>query len=185
VCSDELGPAFRRAGGQDEPFLRRMGWIAVHWRTPDPPPLNPVVSPELSRYTEGFGGRNGDRGVVAGCGRGLVGAAWCRLLTKPNEGFGYVADDVPELSVAVLPDYRNRGVGRKLIDSLLLDAADDFEAISLSVEPDNPAFLLYKRLGFHVIGGSGGSLTMIKWLIPPPRRTGLSAPVRAEKQPSD
>jgi ribosomal protein S18 acetylase RimI-like enzyme len=134
---------------------------------PDPPPLGPVVSPELARYTEGFGGGDGDRGFVAGFGRrGLVGAAWCRLLTPPNEGYGYVADGVPELSVAVLPAHRSRGVGRKLIDGLVLDAADNFAAISLSVEPDNRAFLLYKRLGFAVIGESGGSLTMIRWLTP-------------------
>jgi ribosomal protein S18 acetylase RimI-like enzyme len=167
VPSDERDPTFRQATARDEPFLRRMLWIAAHWRESDPRP-EAVVSPELSRYADGFG-RRGDRGFVATCEGSPVGAAWCRLLTAPNRGYGYVADDVPELSVAVLSQYRGRGVGGRLIDRLLTDVADDSDAVSLSVEPDNPARLLYERLGFAQVGENAGSWTMVKSLSRPER----------------
>jgi hypothetical protein len=44
------------------------------------------------------------------------------------------------------------------------DAADDFRALSHSVEPDNPALRLYERARFEPAGGSGGSVTLLATL---------------------
>ena len=41
-------------------------------------------------------------------------------------------------------------------------------ALSLSVEPDNPAARLYRRLGFVEVGGVGGAVTMVLTLSSPP-----------------
>ncbi len=65
--------------------------------------------------------------------------------------------------MGVVPAWRGRGVGGALLDALV-DAARDAGsvALSLSVEPDNPARRLYERLGFHRVGEvGGGSLTML------------------------
>jgi len=59
------------------------------------------------------------------------------------------------------------GAPRASIGSLLLEAlieaarAQRNPALSLSVEPDNPARRLYERHGFQVIGTVDGSLTML------------------------
>ncbi|MGH2917601.1 MAG: GNAT family N-acetyltransferase [Solirubrobacteraceae bacterium] len=161
--ADEVNLALRQATPQDEPFLRRMLWIAAHWRDPVSPPPQGALSDEHARYTEGFG-RPGDHGVVATCAGAAVGAAWCRVLTAPHGGYGYVADDIPELSVAVLPDYRGRGIGGQLLERVLSDISGDFDAVSLSVEPANPARLLYERLDFVLVGIRAGSWTMVRSL---------------------
>jgi ribosomal protein S18 acetylase RimI-like enzyme len=74
-----------------------------------------------------------------------------------------VAADVPELSLAVAPDHRRRGLGRDLLEHALRQAKEaGHRQVSLSVEPDNPALRLYKRLGFERVGESGGAWTMIR-----------------------
>ncbi|MGH2943983.1 MAG: GNAT family N-acetyltransferase [Solirubrobacteraceae bacterium] len=158
--------AFRPATTHDEPFLRRMLWIAAHWDQPDPAPPDVALPTELARYTDGFG-RSGDRGYVATREGASVAAAWCRRLTPPDSGYGYVADDVPELSVAVSPDSRRRGIAAGLIELLLADLEGEAPAVSLSVEPRNPARLLYERLGFVKVARNGEAWTMVRSLTPP------------------
>ena len=60
---------------------------------------------------------------------------------------------------------RGRGIGTVLMQRLLERAvADGIGALSLSVEPDNAALRLYLALGFERVGGSGGSLTLLRTL---------------------
>jgi ribosomal protein S18 acetylase RimI-like enzyme len=109
--------------------------------------------PVLARYVEGWG-RRGDLGVVASdddTGQ-PVGAAWVRLLTGDEGGYGYVDDATPELAIAVHPNERGRGVGERMLRELLAFAdAAGFRAVSLSVRADNPALRLYERVGFQVV----------------------------------
>ena len=89
-----------------------------------------------------------------------IGAIWLRLLNGEEKGFGYVDEKTPELGMAVLPTYRNQGIGTRLLSRLIESAANSYEYISLSVSAGNPALRLYQRLGFDVVGEDGGSLTM-------------------------
>jgi ribosomal protein S18 acetylase RimI-like enzyme len=56
------------------------------------------------------------------------------------------------VDVALLPEYRNRGIGRQLLDELLGRAASARKPVRLHVMKTNPARNLYQRLGFHAIG---------------------------------
>ena len=108
-------------------------------------------SPELARYVNGWG-RAGDLGLIAVDERSKpVGAAWIRIWLGPEKGYGYIDDDTPELSIAVLPAHRGRGIGTKLVTELLAAAAGENQAVSLSVLVDNAALNLYRRIGFEVI----------------------------------
>jgi ribosomal protein S18 acetylase RimI-like enzyme len=89
-----------------------------------------------------------------------VGAIWLRLLKGAEKGYGYVDDETPELGMAVLPMYRNQGIGTLLLSRLIESAANSYECISLSVSARNPATRLYQRLGFEMAGEDSGSLTM-------------------------
>jgi ribosomal protein S18 acetylase RimI-like enzyme len=53
------------------------------------------------------------------------------------------------VDVALLPEYRNRGIGRQLLDDLLSRAASARKPVGLHVMKTNPARNLYQRLGFH------------------------------------
>jgi ribosomal protein S18 acetylase RimI-like enzyme len=83
-----------------------------------------------------------------------IGAAWLRLLTGDERGFGWIDDIIPELAIAVLPEYTNQGVGTQLLAYLLPAAKAFYPSISLSVRSSSPARNLYERSGFKVIEGS-------------------------------
>ncbi|MEO1133208.1 MAG: GNAT family N-acetyltransferase [Cyanobacteria bacterium J06639_1] len=103
--------------------------------------------PTVARYAKSWG-RDGDLGFVAVDGDRTLGAAWVRLWPDGERGFGWVRDDIPELTIAVLPDCRGRGIGTQLLQCVLEAARSRFSAVSLSVRADNPAVRLYERLGF-------------------------------------
>ncbi len=126
-------------------------------------PREIVQQPALRRYVESWG-RPYDDGFVAVAvpTHKAVGAVWMRLLTGENKGYGYVDDAAPELSIAVLPEYRGQGVGTKLLMRLLAEATKRHRAISLSVAAVNPAVRLYQRPGFEIFAVNDHSLTMIK-----------------------
>ncbi len=76
-----------------------------------------------------------------------------RCFTAAAPGYGYVADDVPELAIAVFPEFRGQQVGTLLLGSIIARAErDGLRAISLSVNRENPAKRLYVRYGFEVVG---------------------------------
>jgi ribosomal protein S18 acetylase RimI-like enzyme len=156
--------AIRPITAADEACLWEMLYQAVYV-PPGQPPLSRDIlkQPEIACYVQGWG-RPGDLGLVA-VDRGdqvPLAAAWLRLWTGEYKGFGYVDETTPELSIAVLPPYRGRGIGTALLAHLIKAAQPRYPAISLSVDPDNPVLRLYRRLGFEVVGEHGSSLTMIK-----------------------
>ena len=88
---------------------------------------DPSVAPYLAGWP-----RDGDFGVLADDEGVSVGAAWCRLFGSEPRGYGFVAPDVPELTIGVVTERRGRGI----------------ERLSLSVEADTPAIDLYTAVGF-------------------------------------
>jgi GNAT superfamily N-acetyltransferase len=152
----------------DEPALWEMLYHAIHVPPgSERPPRDVVRRPELARYVQDWG-RDGDMGylaVEAATGQ-PAGAAWLRLLSGESKGYGYVDEATPELSIAVLPGFRGRGIGTLLLRRLLGMAAGRYPAVSLSVSAGNPARRLYERLGFEPVAEDGGSVTM-RWVSAP------------------
>ena len=147
----------RRAGPQDVPFLRDMLRHAYYWRVST---LTESGEPPLQRYVERWG-RPGDTALIAIQDFQPVGAAWYRLFKADHPGYGFVDEETPELSIAVVPSKRGSGLGSELLEALMERArADGYAAISLSVEKDNPAVALYERHGFVRVGEDDGAYTM-------------------------
>jgi ribosomal protein S18 acetylase RimI-like enzyme len=163
----------------DEEFLREMLYYALYVPPgSEPLPRSIIDQPEISRYVQSWG-RPGDEGVIAvydperlpvgaapvgaaPVGAAPVGAAWIRLLTGVNRGYGYLDDETPELSMAVLPHHRGKGIGTLMLKNLFREIAGRYPAISLSVSKSNPAVNLYRRLGFEARSSDLDSLTMVK-----------------------
>ena len=147
----------RPAGPQDVPFLRDMLRHAYYWRVDK---VSETGEPPVRRYVERWG-RFGDTALIAIQDFQRVGAAWFRLFKSDNAGYGFVDEETPELSIAIVPSKRGTGLGSELLDALLARArADGYHAISLSVEEDSPAVGLYERHGFARVGTDDGALTM-------------------------
>ena len=152
----------RPATGDDAPALTAALLEAVNGNGRARSTREQVLAdPHLARYVTGWP-RPGDVGTVAtddGAGA-VLGAAWCRLFDATDPGYGFLADDVPELTIGVAPAHRGRGVGSALLAALLEQArVRGHQAISLSVE-DGRARHLYERAGFEVVGRDGGSDAM-------------------------
>ena len=64
------------------------------------------------------------------------------------------------IDIALLPVYRNRGIGAWLLERLLVEAAEANKRVSIHVERFNPALRLYARLGFQPIADLGVNLLM-------------------------
>ena len=152
----------RRGGRQDVRFLRDMLHHAYYWRerSPDEEP-GPV-----SRYVKVWG-RPGDTALIAIEEGFPVGAGWYRMFRHDRPGYGFVDEQTPELTIAVVPSRRNRGIGDALLGALCDRArAEGHTAISLSVERDNGALLtFYEKHGFErVAEHHGDTLTLLKRL---------------------
>jgi ribosomal protein S18 acetylase RimI-like enzyme len=149
----------RRGSAADVPFMRSMLAHAYAWR------VNAFEADiPLSRYVDNWG-RPGDVSVIAHETGNRVGAAWLRIFSPDEPGYGYVDDTTPELSIAVVPSRRRHGLGQELMDALLAAAdAAGHEAVSLSVEADSPAVAFYERTGFEPVREQAGGLVMRKRL---------------------
>lgn len=148
----------RHATPADESFLCELLYLAIFVPPGDPPPAPDIVGePELSRYVTGFGTRRGDLGFVAEE-DGPFGAVWVRQLTRDDPGYGYVDDETPELSMAIIPSHRGQGIGTALLERLL----GQVPRCSLSVDDRNRAMALYERSGFVVTARAGHTVTMLR-----------------------
>jgi GNAT superfamily N-acetyltransferase len=147
----------RKGGLQDVPFMRDMLRHAYYWRWADPE----MADLPVMRYVEQWG-RPGDTAVIEIERLRPVGAAWYRLFEAAEPGYGFIDEQTPELTVAVVPSCRGRGYGEELLSALIADArVAGFERLSLSVEPDNPALNLYERHGFRAVAERGGAQVMV------------------------
>ena len=82
-----------------------------YWRESDPEASEPV-----SRYVVNFG-RRGDAAMIAIEDHKRIGAAWYRLFTRDEPGFAFVDEVTPEVSIAVVPSVRGRGIGSRLLEA--------------------------------------------------------------------
>ncbi|HEY0415150.1 MAG TPA: GNAT family N-acetyltransferase [Gaiellaceae bacterium] len=147
----------RRGSAADVPFMRSMLAHAYAWR------VNAFEADiPLARYVDNWG-RDGDVAVIAHETGNRVGAAWLRLFRASEPGYGFVDEQTPELSIAVVPSRRRHGLGQELMDALVEAAREAGRtAVSLSVEADSPAVSFYARNGFERVREQDGGVVMRK-----------------------
>jgi ribosomal protein S18 acetylase RimI-like enzyme len=128
----------------------------------EPFPKSIVELPELNKYIAEFGGQ-GDVCCVAEREGALIGAIWGRLFSGAQKGYGFVDEQTPEISIAIKPTYRGQGIGTMLLNALVATLfRQGYKQLSLSVDTRNPAWSLYKRLGFVVVSEAGTTQIMVK-----------------------
>jgi len=69
-------------------------------------------------------------------------------------------DAIRIVDIALLPPYRNTGIGTAILRDLLAEAAVAHKPVRIHVEKFNPALRLYERLGFTPIEDKGVYLFM-------------------------
>ena len=114
--------------------------------------------PELRLYYENFGNGTADYCVVAEVNQTVIGAAWSRIMND----YGHVDDKIPSLAIALYEDYRGKGIGTRLMRKLLgLLREKGFKHASLSVQKENYAVNMYRKLGFETVRETDEEFIMV------------------------
>ena len=154
----------RDASTEDIDFLAAMLLEAVNWRQDrQTVTLQSIMNtPDLWHYLSDWK-QSSDFGFLAHEAEEPVGAAWARSMTAEDPGYGFVDEEIPELSMGVVSTHRGQGVGRVLLERTIRASADrGLRGLSLSVEDENErARALYVSNGFVVAGRVGNSDTMV------------------------
>jgi ribosomal protein S18 acetylase RimI-like enzyme len=127
-----------------------------------PPTENILEQPELARYYQNWGRKN-DHALFALSKGQVIGACWSRCFLDDAPGYGTIAANIPELSIAIKPEFRGISVGTKLLEGLLSILRTKYSAVSLSVDISNPAMRLYQRFGFENYEQKDKSILMIMY----------------------
>ena len=115
--------------------------------------------PKCRAAFEGFGELPDDKALVAEAGDAVVGSCWVRT----TDEYGHVDNDTPSFSISVRKEHRRQGVGTALMNRMISELTTaGYARASLSVQKENPACRLYKRLGFRAVG-NGADET--EWLM--------------------
>ncbi len=123
-----------------------------------PPPFEIIKQPELQVYIERFGEQDGDICLVAEFDSKIVGAVWVRIMND----YGHISDDMPSLAISLLPEYRGKGIGTALMQSMQeIVSKQGYKGISLSVQKQNYATNMYRKLGFNTIEDKDEELIMV------------------------
>ena len=141
-----------------EKFLYYAIFIPPHTAKP---PLKIIHKPELERYIDDWGQLD-DHAEFAILNERVVGVCWSRCFPEDSPGYGTLTSAIPELSIAVLPAYRSKGIGSQLLTRFLDKIKFIYPAISLSVSRKNPAVTLYKRYSFIIVNMTPDTLIMLR-----------------------
>lgn len=112
------------------------------------PPRTLIQNPQIWAYIDDFGNRPHDYCLVAESDHIIVGAVWVR----GGCAYGAVAPEIPECAVSIYPQYRNLGIGTALMCEMLkLLKTNNYTKLSLSVDKNNYAVKLYRKVGFRIL----------------------------------
>ncbi|MCK9217765.1 MAG: GNAT family N-acetyltransferase [Firmicutes bacterium] len=167
ITAHKINAKIRVMGESDHACLDEFLYQAIFIpKGEDVPPRNIINVPEIFIYIKNFGEEIGDLGVVAEQNGQVVGAAWTRII----HAYGHIDENIPELAISLLPEFRGYGIGAKLMKKLFKVIEENgYSQTSLSVQKDNPAVRFYQRLGYEIINDKvdhvgNGDYLMIKIL---------------------
>ena len=154
--------AIRAASGADREVLARATLENLTWSGPRFTADDVHDRPEFRHYYDPWPGSEADFGLIAqDAAARAIGAVWLTHFKASDPGYGFVSEDIPELSIWVDAGHRGRGIGGSLLEGAIREArARGRSAISLSVEDGNPAVRLYERHGFAPTGTVAGCMAL-------------------------
>ena len=156
----------RKIKHKETDFLKEMLYMALYVPEGQPPFLKSILdNPDISKYIDHWGTLSNDLALVAVFNDELIGAIWGRTFSSSKAGFGFIDENTPEICMAVKEKFRNQGIGTKLIDEISkIYFSKGIKSISLSVDKQNKAKLLYLRKGFIIVEDKDADFTMKKIL---------------------
>jgi len=99
---------------------------------------HPATAPNLSSYTEFYGLTTKDLGLYALVDNEIAGAIWSRKI-----------DDMPVMSVAVVPKYKKQGIGIFMMEQFLQEAGALYEQVQIDITHKPKSIKFYEKFGFE------------------------------------
>ena len=151
--------AIRPMKESEYPLLEEFLYQAIFVPQGQQPPVRSVLlKPELQVYIEGFGSQPHDHAFVADAGAGPVGAVWVRIM----EDYGHVDRETPSFAISLLPAYRGKGQGARLMKAMLAHLREQgYKRASLAVQKANYAQKLYRAVGFKTVSENDEEYIMV------------------------
>ena len=88
----------------------------------------------------------------------MVGAVWTRIM----DDYGHVDDETPSFAISLIPEYRGKGIGTRLMRNMLnLLKEQGFKQASLAVQKANYAVRMYKNVGFEIVDENNEEYIMV------------------------
>ena len=107
-----------------------------------------INQPELQVYISDFGNKKDDLCFVALVEENIIGAVWVRDMND----YGHIGDGIPSFAVSLYKEYRGYGIGTELMKRMLSELKiRGYEQASLSVQKENYAVGMYRKLGFEIV----------------------------------
>ena len=149
----------RRMAAAEYPLLDEFLYQAIFVpKGADAPPREIINQPGLQVYVRNFGQQEGDYCLVGDCGGKVVGAVWVRIM----DDYGHIDDETPSFAISILPEYRGRGIGTRLMKAMLeLLKSEGFERASLAVQKENYAVKMYRSCGFETVSENEQEYIMV------------------------
>ena len=149
----------RKLYPEEADLLRNFLYEAIFIPEGVAPPARDIVErPELRIYYDDFGTGPADHCLVAEAAGRVVGAAWVRIMND----YGHVDDETPSFAISLIPEYRGRGIGTRLMKEMLTMLKDcGFKQTSLAVQKANYAVRMYKDVGFKIIDENDEEFIMV------------------------
>ena len=88
----------------------------------------------------------------------VIAAVWVRIMND----YGHVDAETPSLAISILRKYRNYGIGTALMKKMLAELKErGYKQTSLSVQKQNYAVNMYKKVGYQIVDENDEEYIMI------------------------
>lgn len=122
------------------------------------PPKTIINDPALQIYIKDYGKFADDKCLVAEAKGKIIGAVWTRIMND----YGHIDDETPSLAISLYKEYRNMGIGTKMLEKMLeLLKKNGYKRVSLSVQKKNYAVKIYLKSGFEIFDENDDEYIMV------------------------
>ncbi|MFV0417363.1 MAG: GNAT family N-acetyltransferase [Dysgonomonas sp.] len=121
---------------------------------------------EINVFIDKFGSKKDDHCLVAELNDKIIGAVWVRILDGKVKGYGNLDSKTPEFAISLFKEYRSKGYGTMMMGKMIeYLKSKGYSQASLSVDKENYAAKMYKKLGFKIFRENEKDLVMVLKLI--------------------
>lgn len=100
-------------------------------------------------YSDFFGFSDKDLGLYVLVNNKIAGAIWSRKLKQQDNASGFINEDTPVVSFAILPEFKGKEIGSFMMEQFLQEAGAVYAALSINISHKPKSLKFYEKFGFE------------------------------------